>query len=542
MKEDHEESTLVGKEPCPKCGSRDNLARYSDGHGFCFGCQHYEHGEGTMSAALAPEQKDAKGFPATGDIKALVKRSISEKTCEKWGYRSGIYNGKVCQIANYCDDSGQVVAQKLRFPGKTFAVLGDAKKMGLYGQNLWRDGGKMIVVTEGEIDALSVSQLQGNKWPVVSLPNGAAAAKKSLGKSIEYLEKFESVVLLFDNDEHGRAAVADCAALFSPGKCKVATLPLKDANDMLVAGRGSEVVDAIWGAKVYRPDGVVAVSDLLDKVLAKLPQGRPWAFPALTKWTFGRRAGELYGFGAGTGVGKTDFFTQQIAYDVDVLGIKVGAIYLEQPPAETVRRIAGKMRGKLFHVPDGYTPAELEEAVRALDKSDNLFLYDHFGSTDWDIVKSRIRYMAVGIGCEHIYLDHLTALAAGEEDEKKALDEIMAELAGLCQELGITIHYISHLATPEGKPHEEGGRVMIRHFRGSRAIGFWSHFMFGLERNQQAADVKQRGVTTVRCLKDRVTGQGTGKTQALSYNPVNGLLSESDNPTESPFNDTADEY
>lgn len=487
-------------------------------------------------------KKDAKGFPVTGDIKALVKRSISDKTCEKWNYRVGTYGGKVCQIANYCDESGQVVAQKLRFPDKTFTVLGDAKKLGLYGQHLWREGGKMIVVTEGEIDALSVSQLQGNKWPVVSLPNGAAAAKKSLGKAIEYLEKFESVVLMFDNDDAGRAAVAECASLFTPGKCKVATLPLKDANDMLVAGRGQEVITAIWEAKAYRPDGVVAVSDIREKVLATLPQGRPWAFPALTKWTFGRRAGELYGFGAGTGVGKTDFFTQQIAFDVLDLNIKCGVIYLEQPPPETVRRIAGKANGKLFHVPDGYTQAELEQAVNKIEQSGNLFLYDHFGSTDWGIVKSRMRYMIVALGCQHIYLDHLTALVSGEEDEKKALDEIMAELAGLCQELGATIHYISHLTTPEGKPHEEGGRVMIRHFRGSRAIGFWSHFMFGLERNQQAADEKERSTTYVRCLKDRVTGQGTGKVQALGYNPTTGLLTEIDSPTESPFNNDTDEY
>ena len=35
-------------ESCPKCGSKDNLARYEGGSGFCFGCGHYEppsHGE-----------------------------------------------------------------------------------------------------------------------------------------------------------------------------------------------------------------------------------------------------------------------------------------------------------------------------------------------------------------------------------------------------------------------------------------------------------------------------------------------------------------
>ena len=32
----------VGHEPCPKCGSRDNLARYDDGGAWCFGCHYWE--------------------------------------------------------------------------------------------------------------------------------------------------------------------------------------------------------------------------------------------------------------------------------------------------------------------------------------------------------------------------------------------------------------------------------------------------------------------------------------------------------------------
>ena len=39
-----EDSTFVRHEPCPSCGSKDNLARYSDGHGYCFGCHYREHG------------------------------------------------------------------------------------------------------------------------------------------------------------------------------------------------------------------------------------------------------------------------------------------------------------------------------------------------------------------------------------------------------------------------------------------------------------------------------------------------------------------
>jgi twinkle protein len=211
---------------------------------------------------------------------------------------------------------------------------------------------------------------------------------------------------------------------------------------------------------------------------------------------------------------------------VRVLGIPTGVIYLEQGVAETARRVAGKSVGKRFHVPDGsWTQEELREAVRALRDTHRLHLYDNWGAMDWPTIKARIRYMASALGCQHIYLDHLTALAASETDERVALEKIMAEAASMAQSLKIVLHYVSHLTTPEGKPHEEGGRVTIRHFKGSRAIGFWSHFMFGLERDQQGAD---RGLTFVRCLKDRNTGQATGRVFPMRYDETTGMLNETD--------------
>jgi twinkle protein len=191
--------------------------------------------------------------------------------------------------------------------------------------------------------------------------------------------------------------------------------------------------------------------------------------------------------------------------------------------------VAGKHIGRILHVPGECDPAERERAIRAIGALP-LFMFDHFGAMDWDTIKARIRYMVVG--SVRAYLPRPPhGPRGGEEDEKKALDNgSWPNSPGQAKALGHKLHFISHLATPEGKPHEEGGRVMIRHFRGSRAIGFWSHFMFGLERNQQAEDEDERSTTTLRCLKDRVTGRGTGKTIGLRYSQETGLLSETDAP------------
>jgi twinkle protein len=81
---------------------------------------------------------------------------------------------------------------------------------------------------------------------------------------------------------------------------------------------------------------------------------------------------------------------------------------------------------------------------------------------------------------------------------------------------------VSHLTTPEGKAHEEGGRVLEKQFRGSRSIAYWSHFLFGIERDKQATD----DITTFRVLKDRYTGDAAGVRFGLRYDTGTGLLAE----------------
>ena len=95
----------------------------------------------------------------------------------------------------------------------------------------------MIIITEGEIDCLSVSRINQNKFPVVSVKSGAQGAKKDIQRELEWLEGFDSVVLMFDQDEQGKQGAIECAKLFSPNKAKICSLPLKDANEMLVEGK-----------------------------------------------------------------------------------------------------------------------------------------------------------------------------------------------------------------------------------------------------------------------------------------------------------------
>lgn len=507
--------------PCPACGSSDAYSINDRGWGKCFSCgKNINEEQGTRPMSEKPTT--GKPLVPFGEYRALSKRNITEETCKKFGYFIGEHKGETVQVAQYRNAEGQVIAQKVRTADKKFSTTGDFKEVVLFGQHLWNEGGKKLVITEGEIDCLSVSQVQGNKWPVVSVPNGAQGAAASIKKCLEWVSSFDDVVIMFDMDDPGQEAAIKVAELLPPGKAKIATLPEKDANELLKQNRGQEIVTAIWNARTYRPDGLVSIDEIIEEVEKPIEWGLPWWLEELTKLTYGRRWGEVYGLGAGTGVGKTDFLTQQIAFDITELKQSVGVIFLEQKPTESAKRIAGKIAGKRFHVPDaGWTVEELKENVSKL--KGKVTFYDSFGETDWEVVKAKIRYMAVTLGHRLIYVDHLTAMA-DTSNEKESLEQIMKEMAGLANELKIIITFVSHLSTPEGKPHEEGGRVMIKHFKGSRAIGFWSYFMFGLERNQQADDETERQTTTFRILKDRYTGQATGHVISLGYDAEAGRL------------------
>jgi twinkle protein len=475
------------------------------------------------------------GLIDTGEYIALTKRDLSEEDCRRCGYSVSTFKGQAVQVAAIRDPlSGELRGQKVRFPNKDFLYLGDAEDDPFFMQHMWKDGGKRVVITEGEIDAVTVSKIQQHKWPVVSITKGIKGAKKQIQKNLKWLDRFDEVVLLFDNDEPGKLGSVECATVFKPGKCKIAFTALKDASDMHVAGRDDEVITAIWQAKTYRPDGVVTLADLRERILAPPEQGLPWWDERLTELTYGRRLGETYAFGAGTGVGKTDWFTEQMMYDMTRLNEPIGVFALEQMPDETGKRLAGKFAGKRFHIPAakaGWKQEELVETLDSLEASGKVFFYDNFGATDWNIIASTIRFLAHSEGVRLFYLDHLTALAAAEDDELGALKRIMSEMAALAKELRIVIHFISHLSRPkEGKPHEEGGRVMIKHFYGSSAIGFWSHFMFGLERDQQSENEALRGITTFRILKDRYTGASTGECIHYGYDDTVGRLVPCDKP------------
>ena len=70
-------------------------------------------------------------------------------------------------------------------------------------------------------------------WPMVSLPHGAASAKKDLQKQIPFLQGYQEIVLFFDNDEAGRQATELASGILPPAGLRLLDLTIIKMQAML---------------------------------------------------------------------------------------------------------------------------------------------------------------------------------------------------------------------------------------------------------------------------------------------------------------------
>ena len=541
--EDEQESIFLYHLPCENCGSSDANGMYSDGHQFCFSCESYVHGEKSDVDNSKRRQRGGSGVTLGADVWSfgdhdgqytdLRARGIQKSICQQYGYWIGSdRNGEKYQVANYLDQEGNLVAQKLRNKDKEFKAVGELKSDLLFGRHLW-NGGKKIVVTEGEIDCLSVAQLQNGKYPVVSIPMGAKAAKKTLAANYEYFDQFDEIILMFDMDEAGRAAIEEAAPVLPTGKVKVAVLPLKDANECLMQGKGEEVVKQIWNAQPWVPDGVVSASSLKDRVKAQMESDDESGLlfsgsDELNKLTLGARGGEVIMVTSGSGMGKSTFVRQQMLI-WGKSGIKVGGAILEESVEETIQDLMG-----LNNFVRLRQDKELKKAIIGdgrfdtwydnLFKGDMFHLYDSFAESQEDRLFAKLSYMADGLDCKVIVLDHISIVVSGMEDnsdERKTIDRLMTRLKSFAKSKDVIVVVICHLKNPEkGKAHEEGRQVSITDLRGSGSLRQLSDTIIALERDQQGDNPN---VVRLRLLKCRFTGD-TGVAGHMLYDKVTGWL------------------
>jgi len=524
-------------QPCPNCGSSDARSINDNGTSKCFSCKKffksYENEQTIEQDEITVIENKTE---QEGVFAPLSDRQISLETAKKYGVRIS-YDTKGVIAKHYYPYTldTETTSYKVRNTSKKdFYWKGSPKDTQLFGQNLFKEGGKYITIVEGECDAMAAYELLGSKWAVVSIKNGASGAVADIKENLEYVESFENVVLCFDTDKQGKEASHKVARLLKPGKAKIYTLPTgyKDPNDMLKKKKHVEFTTCWWDSKVYTPTGIIRVSEKQHEFLNRDKKDSvlyPWK--GLNKKLYGMRQGELVTLTGGTGLGKSSITRELEHWIVNTTEDNVGIIALEEDWKRTVDGILSiETNSRLYidHIREEHSEEFLSEKYDKVFGNDNVFIHAHFGTNDIDAIFNKLRYLIIGCDCKWVIVDHLHMLVSSlaEGDERRAIDNIMTRLRSMVEETGAGLILVSHLRRVEGnRGHENGVEVNLSHLRGSQAIAQLSDCVIALERNQQADDELEARTTKLRILKSRYTGD-VGMATALVYDPVTGRLSE----------------
>lgn len=424
-------------------------------------------------------------------------------------------------------------------PKIDFYWVGGART-GLFGKALFQSGGKRLVITTGEEDTLAVAQAfysnyDGKIYPVVS-PGSDQNINKTLVADREWIRTFKEVILMFDEDESGRAALAEAIKIIGIDKVKITKMPTdcKDASDVLVKHNYKKLMQIIFDAQPYTPGGFLGKDELWER-LEEDSKIQSMEFPpclsGVNKKTKGKRYGDITLFISGTGSGKSTLIREDALYTKEhhlAPDERIGWIALEEGPGESVRKFSAMA---LMRNPAAQTePITLEEykpGFEAVFGTDQILVLDHQGSMNDAGLMEKMEWLCLK-GCRHIYLDHIT-IAASEGFEgtegNEAVDKLMAAMLRLVKRYPVWIGLIAHLRKVPGgtKAFEEGKLPSMDDIKGSGSIKQISMDIIAFARNMRHADEDIRNKIKMDVLKCRFTGL-TGPVQGAKYDFETGRL------------------
>jgi twinkle protein len=493
---------------------------------------------------------NSKNMIECTNYKAIPNRKISQTTAEKFKVASGYYQNHPCIIFPYFDEHNKLAAQKLKFLDKNaprivatgklqkYIMLGDTKHIthSLFGSHLWKHGGVKIVITEGEYDCMTIAQLQKYQHPVVSIPSGVNSAEKAIAANLNWLQDcFKEVILMFDMDKPGQDIIPHIVPMFHPGKCKIAKLPCKDANELLQQEpdifKVSKIINSsILNASVYRPKGLVTIADIIDTIDDKPEMGLEYPWKPLTEWTNGITRPSVNIWAAGTSQGKTTFLKHIGVHLIKTYKEKIGIIFLEEQPKKTVISLAGIFAGQRFDNPK--KSFVVEDRQVSLEELQNFVVLNKISSVSntWDNIRDKIRHLAMAEKCKYIFLDHITKFSdnAGEQTANRLMEELMSQSSDMAMELDISLNFVSHLRKDsEGnKSPELGGDFTLNDLKGSTAIKQYAWNVFGIIRNKEDEIAANRNINKIVLKKCRDAGENEGKFCYVRYTPEDGMLNE----------------
>ena len=537
------------KSQCPKCvekggdKSKDNLANYSDGGKHCFSCGYHVHGDENYIATEEEEvlenikelSEDSKERIKQGTTHKLTWRGIRPETNKFFGvvYECSQETGlPIKQFVPTTIDNAHV-GYKTRVLPKDFShPVGEVgQKCDLIGSFRFVNGGKYVVLCAGEVDFLSAFQMlrdyqvskgNGEKYDSVACVTptvGESGCGKQIQGNYKFLDSFERIVVCFDSDAAGKAAVEKITPLLPRGKVYIMTPRYKDCNEYLTKGKEREFVTDFYNAKKYTPAGIVASTEIYKEVVQRSLLERLPFPPFLEKLNKMLSGGITYGFIvnilAGSGSGKSCLINQCVTFWAKDCNILTGVVSLEADSAAYGENLLSQYAGnKLALISDKnekhsvVTSEYMETKARELfsyeDGSPRMYILDDRG--DYTDLQSKVEELITSFGVKVIVFDVISDVFAGLSIEE--VDKQMKWQKNIVKQYNCILINISHTRKSGGgqKAASQGAFLTEEATIGSGTQYRSAGINISLQRDKTAEDDIERNTTQVYLLKSRDTG------------------------------------
>ena len=540
------------KAPCPGCrengrdNSGNNLNLFPDNpsRGFCHVCQKAFNVDGAQRSEYKMptiELASIHNYP----IQAIPDRGLSYDACSRFGIRVALDEETASKITAhfypyYVDD--EIVGYKKRSLPKDFAAIGKIK--GLFGQQQCKKNAKMLCVFEGELDAVSAWEMlrqKGKSYNVVSLPNGAneqGVLDAATRAQLDFFTSHELVVICLDNDGPGQTtAKALAELLISQTKVKMMKLSRKDSNDYLKAGDTDGWWSALLSAQDYVPEAIEnGMVEDVNSLLEPIPQGVVLDFlPKLSAKFNGIRPGELTIVLAPPGVGKTTLSGQVVYEILKQHNEPVFGMFLEETAKKTRQRIIAQECGVALNRLRSGSPVDAQKAQWANEHLLSKFeiLTNNKTLMTDEALLNKVNFFAKAKGCRFGVLDHISYVIASrsENEERKAIDTLMAKLSQRVEDLGIHMIVVCHIKRKMRDRDKSGDTkypywelLSLDDARGSGAFEQYAHNIVGIERQiTDPSKENETAMTRIRVFKNREQGS-IGTADYLTYDTARGIL------------------
>ncbi|WP_336278514.1 toprim domain-containing protein [Bartonella sp. CB175] len=272
---------------------------------------------------------------------------------------------------------------------------------------------RTIVITEGEIDALS---LAAYGYQAVSVPFGGGTGGKQnwIENEFDHLEPFERIFLATDMDKPGEEAAYEIANRLGRHRCYRVRLPKKDANDCLTANIDDTIIaQAFSSAQSFAPAGLRRASEYKDQVIKLFwpePEeciGYTVPYPKLHDKLYFRPA-ELTLWSGSSGAGKSQLLSDCIPHWIAQKS-RLCLASLEMKGEQSLRRLT-KQTGDLNQP----SKEMIEQILNFLD--DGLILYEHVGKSNIEALLDVFDYCRARYGCDQFIIDSLMRLGIASDD------------------------------------------------------------------------------------------------------------------------------